>query len=251
MFPIERHQAILRIIENKSAVTVSDLSKELYIGEATIRRDLEQLAKDGLLNRTHGGAVKLLTANTEVPFMMRDNVQVKSKEQMASVAAELIRDGETLFFDSSSSVLRIVPHLENKRFITVITNGIKTALELGKTGIKTICTGGLLNGSTTTLVGGETVRMVKKFCADKFFFSCRAMTVEDGILESSTDGSEVKEAMGMNSRVCVLLCDSQKLDRTAFTKLDLLDRVRYLVTDEKLNEKWTDSLRDKNIKVLI
>lgn len=251
MYPIERRQAILDILEKRTAVNVTELSRELFIGEATIRRDLEKLSSEGQIQRTHGGAVKLLLGNTEVPFLMRESSMVRQKEAIAKLASELVKSGQTLFFDSSSSVLRMVTHIKDARQLTVITNGVKTAFELGQKGIKTICTGGLLKDSTTTLVGADAINAVNRFYAETFFFSCRAFDKVKGILESSDEGCLIKEAMANNSAKIVLLIDSTKFDKTAFAKLDILSKVDYIVTDKMLDEEWQKLLSKFNIKVLV
>lgn len=251
MFPVERQKAILDILSRKSAVTVSELSNELFVGEATIRRDLQTLEKNGQLKRTHGGAVAAMSENTETPFLLRDSEGTIAKKYIADTAKDFIKNGQTLFFDSSSTVLRLVPHLERVKNVTVITNGIMTAYELSKTGVHTILTGGKLENSTTTLSGASAVREAKSYYADIFFYSCRALSIENGVTESSTEVREVKAAFSENARTSMLLVDSSKFGKNSYCKTALLDRTSAIITETPPDERYREFLRDRNIKVLM
>lgn len=250
MYPIERQKAILEILEKKAAASVRELSQTLYIGEATIRRDLFLMNKDGQLLRTHGGAVRISTANVEVPFVMRESSQIKQKEELAKTAALLVKSGQTIFMDSSSTVLKMIPYIKNLKQLIVITNGIKTAYELGQQGVQTICSGGALNNSTTTLCGSDAIATASKYFADYFFFSARAINLSGGILDSSTEACAIKQAMANNSTKSVLVIDSEKFNKTAFARLDLLQKTDYIITDFTPTPAWQSFFTTHKIKLL-
>ncbi|HKL74248.1 MAG TPA: DeoR/GlpR family DNA-binding transcription regulator [Clostridia bacterium] len=234
MFPIERYNLIINLLEEKSSMTVKELSLATNATTATIRRDLEKLDREKAIKRTHGGAVRL-NNDIDPPFNLRDSEKEAEKIKIARVAIKFINDGDTLFFDSSTTVMRLIPFLSSKNGITVITNGIKTAFELGKIGVNTICTGGELT-NCNTLIGLEAINAIEKYHVDKFFFSCRAVN-ELGAYESSTQLVEIKQAMNKNAKESYLLADSGKLNKTAFIRLNL-NKIDTLITDSQVDYDW-------------
>ncbi len=251
MYPVERRKAILEILDKCNSASVEELGKALYTGEATVRRDLDKMARDGLITRTHGGAVKLQPENVDYPFAFRESENAKAKDAISVLAAELVSDGQSLFLDGSSTVIRLIPKLTFKRRLKVITNGVKTAFELSQAGLDTVCTGGALSVASSSLTGVDTVASVKKYNVDVFFFSCRALSIERGICESSEEVAEVKRAMCVQAKKNVLLTDSTKFDKSAFYSLDVIDSVDYVVTDAELNGDWRKYFADHGVKVLL
>ena len=132
MFTIERQQGIVNLLKAKRSLTVTELSQKFFIGEATIRRDLERLEKKGLLKRTYGGAVLLDGLDSEIPLSIREIEQKDAKDVIGHMATKFVEDGYIIIMDSSSTVLKMAPHLKGKSKLTVITNGAKTAVDLGE-----------------------------------------------------------------------------------------------------------------------
>lgn len=142
MFAYERKQQILDLLKIKKAISVEELCKTLYTSGATIRRDLQDLEKDRLIKRTHGGAVLLEGTSTETPLVLRESENSSQKQLISELAVKHISDGMTLFFDSSSTVSYIIRQLHQFQGLKVITNGIKTASLLSDyKNIKIYCTG--------------------------------------------------------------------------------------------------------------
>ena len=226
MFPVERRKAILDLLDKHSSVSVEELSKTLYTGEATIRRDLDKMAREGVITRTHGGAVRLQSENIDYPYAFRENENARVKDELAVCAAELVNDGQTMFLDGSSTVIRLIGKIAFKKRLKIITNGVKTAFELSQAGLDT------------------------KYNVDLFFLSCRALSIERGISESSEEVAEVKAAMAERSRKNVLLVDSAKFDKTAFCTLDIMKKINYVITDKMIDGKWKEFFDSYGIKSL-
>lgn len=250
MYPFERKQKILELVNLKNSVSVTELSKMLYISTATIRRDLEELAVEHQLIRTHGGAVKLFSGNTEVPYVLRENEQKLSKEYIATIAADFIKDGETIFLDSSSTAYALSKLIKGKKQLIVITNSIKTAQDLSINGIKTYLTGGLLNGSTMSFNDMLSISFVDSFRADKFFFSCRCIDLQNGIFESSVESSQLKKMMINKSKNKFLLADSTKFSTSAFVKLCDFNKIDFFITEKKPTEEQKNYLESQKVKIL-
>ncbi len=248
MFAIERQQGIINLLKSKKSATVTELSRKFFIGEATIRRDLEKLEKKGLLKRTYGGAVLLEGLDSEIPLSVREIEQKSEKDVIGHIAVHLVQDGDIIIMDSSSTVLKMAPHLKGKNKLTVITNGAKTAVELGELlHIKVYCTGGQLRENSLSYTGELARRSVNCFFADTLFFSCRAISMQKGLSDISEEESELRKLMIENCKKAVLLCDSSKFDKVSFSKVCTFDKINYIVTDKKPSSPWIEFLKKKAV----
>jgi len=251
MFTIERQQGIMSMLKAKKSVTVAELSKKFYIGEATIRRDLEKLEKKGLLKRTYGGAVLLEGLDLEIPLSVREEEQKNAKELIGRCAAQLVEDGEILVIDSSSTTLKMVPHLKGKSKLTVVTNGAKTVIELGELlHVKVYCTGGVLRENSLSYIGELARKCIEGFYVDTLFFSCRAISMKKGLSDSIEEEAELRKLMMENCRKSVLLVDHTKFDKESFCKICDFDRIDYIVTDIKPSSEWMEYLHHKGVEVV-
>ena len=134
MFVPERQQEIIKILKENKSASVAQLAKKLFIGEATIRRDLDKLEKQGLIKRTYGGAVWLEGLDSEIPLYIRENSNKFQKDLLGKAAAQLVNDGDIIIMDSSSTTHSIVKHLSHLKKLTVVTNGAKTRSEERRVG---------------------------------------------------------------------------------------------------------------------
>ena len=173
MFETERLEKIQEILAENGALSVQRLARALFVSESTVRRDLSELQRQGLVKRIHGGAVLITGASRELPLYMRERDHPDAKERIAEQAVSYIRDGQVLFLDASSTVQKMVGRLAAFRDLTIITNGLKTAQELSQLPHTIYCTGGLLLHSSHAYVGHGAERAVREYNADLFFFSSR------------------------------------------------------------------------------
>ena len=250
MFPIERQQEILNILNKKKAVNVLELSKTLYVGPATIRRDLEDLERKNMLKRTHGGAILLGGANIEIPFAVREHEQASQKEQIARIAASFV-SSDTLIMDSSSSTIRMIPHLAGKNILSVITNGVRTSMLLGDVLRKNIyCTGGILRENSLSFAGHDAETFLEKYYVDKAFFSCRGLSMERGMTDSFSDEAELRKIMIAHSRESYLLCDYTKFNKNYFCNIGGLEKITAVITDQNPGDEWLGFLKKIDVKCI-
>src|SRR5262245_8302929 len=130
LFPEERRQRILRVAESQQRVTVEGLAKLFAVSPVTIRTDLAWLEQNGLITRTHGGAVPTVPQRVDLAFAAREQVQQNEKERIGAAAARLIQNGESVALDASTTALCLARNLRGSKEITVITNGIRVAEEI-------------------------------------------------------------------------------------------------------------------------
>src|SRR5699024_12256490 len=127
MLPLERKKKLLEFLKQNRASTVSELASLFQVHEATIRRDLTKLEKQGLMKRTHGGVMLEKEVHSELPFQERESIHYEEKRRIGRRAAALIEDGDNIILDSGTTTLHIAKAIRNKRNLTVITNDINIA----------------------------------------------------------------------------------------------------------------------------
>ena len=232
MFAYERKEQILDILKMKKAVSVEELCQTLYTSGATIRRDLQMLEKDGMIKRTHGGAVLLEGNSTETPLVLRESENSQKKQAISELAVTHIADGMTLFLDSSSTASYIIRQLPPFKGLKVITNGIKTASLLSEyKNIKTYCTGGIIRDNSRSLVGHAAENFISQFNADIAFMSCRGMSVDKGATDPSDEEAYIKKEYIKNSDKRILLCDTTKIGVNYFCKVAPLNEFDFIITN--------------------
>lgn len=233
----DREEKILDILRRQGSAGADEMARELYISRPTLRRDLIKLEEKGALTRTHGGA-KLTTrpADDTIPASLRMDEDSGAKNMIAAEAAKLVRDGDTVMLDGSTSALYLAAALREKHDVVVITSGARTALILGGMGINTICTGGQLIGSSESFIGGDALRTISCYNADVVFFSCRGLDDEGNLTDNSVGEDLVRLEMMKRSRKSVLLLDSGKIGRRCLHNLRHVSEIDHVVCDKPLPE---------------
>ena len=251
MLSVERQEAILKTMRHKHAVSVETLSRQFFVSAATIRRDLERLTKQGLIKRTYGGAVLLDGSSSDIPLPLREGENTGTKERLAGLAAQLLRGGGTVFLDSSSTVSRLVPHISALSGLTVVTNALKTALQLGEyRGVRVYCTGGLVRDNSISVVGLSARDFLAGCHADIAFFSCRGFSFETGVTEASDEEAGIKRQMIRSAAKRVLLCDKSKVGHTYFASICPIEAIDVLVTDADFTPDQRRTLADAGVRLL-
>lgn len=253
MLAVERRNKIEQIINKERSVLVVELAKQFEVTTETIRGDLERLEKQGVLVRTYGGATLAEGSEPELAITERDTVNYEGKQRIGKYAASLIKDGETIFLDASTSSWHLARYIKGKNGITVITNAEKIVTELASCyHIHVVCTGGELNPRNMSFVGRVAEQTIKdNYYANKFFFSCKGVTLARGLVDSSEGEAEIKKAMLSCSESAIFLCDKNKIGRLGVPRIAGLDKIDTLITDERLTDEWEKELAEKDVKVVI
>lgn len=208
----------------------------LYASEPSIRRDLMNLEKQGLIKRIHGGAIieEDSISTSKIPFVVRELEQSDAKIIMAKAALAYISDRDVLFLDASSSAYALIPFLATKSGLTVITNGIKAVEKLSEYNIKTICTGGELNSSTQALCGEDAYETIERYNADLCFFSCRGLSPQGYLTDISAEENNIRKRMIAHSRKSYFLCASEKFGKTYYHNLMHASMLTGIVSEGEL-----------------
>lgn len=226
-----RKQKILKIVEEQGEVDVKELALKVETSEITIRRDLALMAADGLIFRTHGGAMKLSLANIPASFEQKIAANIKQKDYIARLAAQEIQDGDIIFMDCGSTVFRLCQFIKNKR-IKIITNSLPVVYELSNTEVSINLIGGELDNKRQAIHGQIANEHIRRYKADKAFLGIDGISVENGLSAVSEKEAEITIAMSSNAQQTYLLCDSSKLGKDKYLKFASLSIVDVLVTNE-------------------
>lgn len=232
MLETERLDDIMAHLRQRHTTTVATLAKRLYVSEATIRRDLTELERQGFVKRVYGGAVLVQSAHSEVPMMLRAQQNSRPKAQIAAMAAKHLQNGQTIFLDASSTAMHLVKHLESVQSLTIVTNGVKTAIELQALNQHTVyCTGGCMLHNSSAYVGAYAEDFIRHFNADVFFFSSRGVSDTGLITDASCDENHIRRVMFDHSRKHIFLCDQSKVGHTYSYNLCTLQQVDDFITN--------------------
>ena len=156
MLTLERRNLIIQKLNTDGKIIVSVLAREFDVTEETIRRDIEKLEREGLATKTYGGAVSTSIQGKDLPYKIRKKSNVESKTKIAQLVASMIKDGDQIMLDASSTSLYVVRQIKQLSNITIITNSIEILLELGdKTGWTILSTGGTLREGAYSLSGSS------------------------------------------------------------------------------------------------
>lgn len=247
MLAIERRNEILEKLQKEKKVVVSELSKVYGVSEETIRRDLEKLENDGYVIKSYGGAVLNENLNIDMPFNVRKNTNVVGKQKIAEIVRDMVKDGERLMLDSSSTAVFIAKALkERHKNLTVITNSIEIIIELfDMQDWHVLSTGGLAMEGSLALVGPQTDQMLHSYHVDKAVISCKGLDMENGITDSNELHAGNKKTMLERADSRILVVDHSKFGYTAFTKIGDLGNISMIITDEKPEGRWLE-LFEKN-----
>ena len=249
MLAIERRNQILEKLQQEKRVVVSELSRLYQVSEETIRRDLEKLENDGLVIKSYGGAVLNEHSIFDLPFNIRKNQMVVEKQQMAAIIADMVRDGEAVMLDASSTAVYVARKLKEKKKLTVITNSIEIIVELmDMPEWKVLSTGGLSREGSFALVGPQTDKMLKSYHVDKAVISCKGFDLESGITDSDELHANNKITMLGAAGKKILAVDKSKFDKTAFTAIGALDDITTVVTDEEPDRRWLQAFEEAGIE---
>ncbi len=217
MIIIERRAKIIEILKRKRSASIKELAEEIYISEASVRRDIEALEKEGIVRRVYGGVTMDIHRNTVTPLGIRDAKNGAIKEIIAERAAALVHDGDTVLMDSSSTARRMIKYLYGKRDLKIITNNARIFEECEDSGIELFCTGGYYDAEEHAFIGAAAERYVASVNADIFFFSSSALSLDGEISDVSEVETALRRTMLSRARKKVFLCDSSKLgDRRTF-----------------------------------
>jgi DeoR/GlpR family transcriptional regulator of sugar metabolism len=244
----QRREAIMSHVYRLEHVSVRQLAKDLGVSEATVRRDLQGLDAEGLLELKHGGASVIRTS--DYSFISKSRRNIEAKRTIARMACELISDGEQLFLDSGTTCFEMTSFLRSKRNLSVIVNSVRTAQKLEAPGVNVLLLGGQYRPDRMDTVGPLAFEVLERLRGYRAFFGTDGMSVDFGLTSVDIDSAHILTLVARNARECVLLADSSKFDRPSLYRIMDFNCISIVITEKQPSPEWEEFFKNQNVKAL-
>ncbi|MFG1707360.1 DeoR/GlpR family DNA-binding transcription regulator [Nonomuraea sp. M3C6] len=239
---MERLQAIMNALRTQDSVSVAELAVEHAVSEMTIRRDLDELAQQGVVRRVRGGALSLLLRGEEPPFGVREREAAEAKKRIGAEVAALIADGEAVVLDGGSTVLEVARALLDRR-LTVLPLALQSVTMLAAAPrVRLVLPGGEVRQGELNFMGPLTESSLKALRFDTAVIGCCGLSSEHGLTAHDLPEVAVKQAAIAAARRVIVACDSGKFSRTAFGAVCPISRLDVVVTDSGIPREERDAL---------
>ncbi len=246
----QRRERLRLLVESRRAARLDELSAALGVSQATVRRDLDELASAGRLRRVHGGAVAVDERPSEPGFEVKAAEAAQEKARIAARAVELLAPDDTVYLDSGSTVLEAARLLRGWVRLTVVTNSLPVANELAGRGPRLILVGGELRPTSLALVGPLTRHLLEHLNVDRALMGTFALSLDEGLTTTDPAEAWTKELVMRRAREVILLADSRKVGTRSFVGSGRLDDVDVLVPDAGIDDRTVRAHERRHLKVL-
>lgn len=235
-----RMDAILAELEKEQAVSVAHLCQVTGASEATIRRDLNELARRGKLNKVHGGALPVREEfRGEEPNMdVKRQLHTAEKIRIARYAASLITDDDVVYLDAGSTVMRMTDYIQSTK-TTFVTNSVECVQRLPRRGLRAYVLGGVLKPGTLAIIGGEAMEGLKKYNFTKAFLGTNGIAIQPGFTTPDPEEAMVKATAAAHTRETWVLADSSKFGTITAASVLPLDGAR-IITDRLEDRRYLE-----------
>lgn len=245
-----RRERLRQLVEARRAARLDELSSELGVSQATVRRDLDELAAAGSVRRVHGGAVAVDESRPEPLFDAKALEADDEKRRIAAQAVALLDPADTVYLDSGTTVLAAARLLHGRERMTVVTNSLPVANELTGRGPRLILIGGEVRAMSRALVGPLTRLVLAELRVDRALMGTYAFSVEDGLTTTDPNEAYTKALVLARAREVILLADSRKIGTRSFVGAGRLRDVDVLVTDTGLDDQVARTLERRGVRVI-
>jgi DeoR/GlpR family transcriptional regulator of sugar metabolism len=252
MYPEERRQRILQLLKEQGRVMVADLSKQFGVSEVTVRGDLQTLARQGKLIRTHGGAVPVASGPVEEELKLesRKRQHPQEKSAIGAAAAALVEKGDAIYLDGSSTALAIARLLKQHKLVTVLTSSLAVAQELmDAPGVTVVLPGGTVQKETASLIDADGLAYFDKFNIQKCFFGAHGLSLPEGLTDISADVAVVKRSLITRCRQIIAILDASKWGRVGLATFASIEDIDRVITDADAPSDLVEQVRAAGVSV--
>jgi DeoR/GlpR family transcriptional regulator of sugar metabolism len=245
----ERRQSLLDVLRKQPGLRVPELAQALDVSEGTVRNDLNALEEEGRLKRVHGGAILNDQDQFQnISFVRRYKQNVAAKLAIARDAALLVKDGDSILLDASSTDYYLARALSGRQSLRVVTNGFEVARELAQNTSNTvILIGGVVNNNSSSVTGLLSERIIEELNIQKAFLSCSGFSLERGMTEILLSEAQIKRKVIGSSQILYALVDSSKFGKEDLTPFARSTQIAHLFTDSSISSEWKTRLHTANI----
>ena len=251
----QRAQKILQELLRDGRVSVESLSKRLKISPATVRRELTELERTGLLRRTHGGAIRVEPMLYEPfrhvsSFGAQEQQHAAEKRRIGLAAAEIVQDGDIIAIGAGTTTTQVARSIRHRKGITVVTNAVNIAMELShQADLKVIVSGGTLSGDWFALTGPVAIAAVGEMFVDTAFIGVDGIHPEYGLTTNYPDQASVHRAMMRQARQRIVVADHTKIGDIGTALIGAVSDVNLIITDKGISPKIAAQFAAKKIEV--
>ncbi len=247
---LDRLNSMEQYILQNGTASLDDLATRFQISTNTVRRDISELLNRGQIKKVYGG-VSAYIPPVPPPISVRAEHERDAKREIGRLAAELVQDHTTVFLDSGSTTVCLLPHLANKSGITIITHSLSAMYEASKyPDLRVIGLGGLYIPSTSSYVGVSTVEMLSRMSIDLIFIAATGVSLERGLTNTTYFEAEIKRTVVEHNKQIILMADHSKFGHTALFTFCEFKNLSGIVTDRKPAKPYLDAIEQNGIKVL-
>ncbi|WMJ88796.1 DeoR/GlpR family DNA-binding transcription regulator [Anaerocolumna sp. MB42-C2] len=247
MLAAERHSKIIQMISETGAVQVEELAKVLDVSLMTIRRDLEKLNQDGIIERCHGGAI----IKREVSYMEKRTQQIEDKIKIAEKCAGFVKKGDATFLDAGTTTYEIAKRIQNIPGITVITNDLEIARLLLESDVRLMLCGGMVQKSTGSMLGPFANQMMEDIRTEIAFLGAMSIDDQFNVLTPTLNKAVLKRTICKNSRRPYLAADETKFGKQALMRINHLSDYAGVVTNKSLNAEEEAKMKQMKINMIL
>lgn len=246
-----RKEMVIELIKERGEVTVKDLSKYLGVTSVTIRKDLKELEKLGLIIRTHGGAVLPSHTRVEWNFIQKSKQHVEEKLSIARKALEFVKPGDSIILDSGTTTLAMAREIKKRHLspLTIVTNNLFIATELAGTSVDLVVLGGSVRENSFSLIGAFCEENLKKIYVDKAFIGATGFSTE-GFMTPDINEARIKNMMVSQASEIFIVVDSSKFTHPSFAIYANFNEIDHVITDEGLSAETEKILKSLGVDVV-
>lgn len=245
-----RRQKILDLAVQQDMVRVDELVKKFSVSAETIRRDLDGMANDGLLLRTHGGAILQFESEAQRSYAQRELLRSDVKQRMAMVAIAQLPAHGSVLIDAGSTTTAIAERMPSSDHLNIVTNALTVVNALGKNQARVQLLGGEIRWESFAAIGVRTIMQVREFSFDVAFIGCNSMDV-NGFYTSTEEEAMTKSAMGSQARRVILVADGAKFRTPDFARIGNWDVIHCLITDGPIPPDVSAIFEQKSIELML
>lgn len=251
---VGRRIKIIESLKLNGQVNVAELSESLGVTGVTVRNDLKQLEKKGVLIRARGGAIKVGQSSSDEDYPLSDKQKkhLVEKIEIGKKAAELIEDSNTIIIDSGSTTFELAKNLKKFRDLTVITNALNVATLLAEySNVNVIVPGGMLKKNSMSLVGMLAEKGFNDYFCDKLFLGVDGFDLGFGISTPNPEEAHLNQVMIEISKEVIVVADSSKFQKRGFAFIAPVNKIHTVVTDKGITAENKLKLEGMGVKVVI
>ncbi len=252
LIPAQRRERIQEYLAIHKIVRMADLCEMLETSEATVRRDLEWLEREGILERTHGGAIYSQRMTFEPEYLQRVQRHPEQKRRIGELTASLIEADDIVFINSGTTTNQVIRHIRREAGISVFTNNVAAALEVGDAGFNHYLIGGEFQPRSNSVAGRFAIENLRQVYANKTILGVDGISVKHGCTVPTNAEAEVVKLMIERTKgQIIIVADHSKWGVVSNFQIATIDQVDKLVTDDEFEPSALEALAAHSVECLI